>query len=159
MAQSLPIPFSLNQTQTFGMVGVALNQTARLNVVNAAAPPTGPVALVVCSMTLQLFDDQANKVAELAVDNLAPGKALHLDLARPAAAPNVTAPLRIQVRGVVIVGGRVTPQPVDTPALPVPVPSVCAVVPTLEVFDNDTGKTQVVLTNASVTPGLIVPLM
>jgi hypothetical protein len=157
MARSLPIPISLNQTQTFGMIGLALNQTARLNVVNAASPPTAPVALVVCNMTLQLFDDQANKLAELAVDNLEPGKALHLDLARPAAAPNVTAPLRIQVRGVVIVGAPITPQPLDTP--PVPVLAVCAVVPTLEVFDNDTGRTRNVLTNGSVTPGLIVPLM
>jgi hypothetical protein len=156
VAQTVPIPVSLNQTQSFGMIGVALNQTGRLNVVNTAPAPTGPVALVACSLTLQLFDDQANKVAELAVDNLEPGKALHLDLPRPAAASNVTDPLRIQVRGVVIVGGPILPRPLDPT---VAVLSVCAVAPTLEVFDNDTGKTQVVLTNASVSQGLIVPLM
>ena len=158
MIASAQIPFSVNQTQTFGTIGVAINQTARLNIVNAAPVPTGPTILPVCNMTLQLFDEQANKLAELAVDNLEPGKALHLDLARPAAAPNVTTPLRIQVRGVVIVGGPIAPQPVGGPAIAV-FSSLCAVVSTLEVFDNDTGKTQAILTNSNATFGSIVPLM
>jgi hypothetical protein len=156
VAQTATIPISLNQTQSFGMVGVAVNQTVRLNAVNTAPAPPGPVALAACNLTLQLFDEQANKVAELAVDNLEPGKAIHLDLPKPPAADDVTAPLRIQVRGVVIVGGPIMPQPLDAT---VPVLSVCGVSPTLEVFDNDTGKTRVILTNASVSQGRIMPLM
>ena len=48
------------------------------------------------------------------------------------------------------------PQPLDPT---VAVLSVCAVSPTLEMFDNDTGKTRVILTNASVWQGRIMPLM
>ena len=62
----LPIPASLNQTQGSGMIGVAINQTARLNVLNSAAPPPAdsPIATPACKVTLQVFDDQNTKLGE-----------------------------------------------------------------------------------------------
>lgn len=151
----IPSTIALNPTQMFGMVGVALNQTARLNVVNVTGPPVvaGAVPLV-CRLTLQFFDDQNTKVAELAVDSLDPGKATHLDYARPAATATAV-PARVQVRAVVVNTSAVTgvPQP-GAPTIQVVSP--CTVLPTVEVFDNDTGKTQVFMSGPSFTPSLVL---
>ncbi len=80
----LPIPSSFNQTQTFGMIGVALNQTARLNALNSSSAATiaSLTAPPACKVTLQIFDDQNLKLAELDIADLAPGTAQHLDFAR-----------------------------------------------------------------------------
>ncbi len=37
--------------------------------------------------------------------------------------------------------------------------STCTVVATLEIFDSDTGKTQVVLSSGAAAPGTIVPVL
>jgi hypothetical protein len=93
-----------------------------------------------CKLTLQFFDEQNNKLAELAVPALDPGKATHLDYSIPTAtATTAPTPQRIEVRGVVVVTGVSTPQP-TMPTIQVISP--CSVLPTLEVFDNDTGKTK-----------------
>jgi hypothetical protein len=158
-AQTAPaIPVALNQTQTFGMLGVASNQTARLNVLNSTAPPmVAGSAVQSCTLTLQFFDEQNNKLAELAVPGLDPGKASHLDYSIPTAtATTAPTPQRMQVRGVVVVSGVPMPQPTMPTIQAI---SPCSVLPTLEVFDNDTGKTQVVLTGPTSIPIGIVPLM
>jgi len=161
MAQSLPTVLTLTQTQTFGMAGVAVNQTARLNVVNIATPPAtaNPVAPAPCKVTLDIFDDQNARLEELAIDDLAPGKAMHLDYPRPVSTSPST-PLRVQVRGVVTTSPTFPPTAMQGPAIPLPLPSfACTVVSTLEVFDSDTGKSQIILANAAAVPGMIQPLL
>ena len=145
VAQPLqPTPANLPQTQGSGMIGVAINQTARLNVLNTATPPTDPTVTVpACKVTLQIFDDQNTKLAEMAADNVAPSSATHLDFVRPSTA----TPLRIQVRGIATVSLTLTGIPMPT-VIPIPL-APCSLASTLEVFDNDTGKTQVVLPVAS----------
>ena len=154
-AQMLPVPTSASQTQTFGMTGVAANQTARLNALNSAPQPSGSAGALpapsTCKVTLQIFDDQGTKLQELVIDNLSPGKAINLDYARPSST-TPAVPLRIQVRGVVTISSAFASTIVAVNGPAIIAPAFCSVVPTLEVFDSDTGKTQVILANASSVP-------
>ncbi len=145
VTQPLPIPAVLPQTQGSGMIGVAPNQTARLNVSNTNTPPTDPTVTVpACKVTLQFFDDQNSKLGETTVDNIAPSTAAHFDWVRPVSSPT---PQRVQVRGTAIVALSFTGLPMPA-AIGVPI-TPCNLNSTLEVFDNDTGKTQAVLPFAS----------
>jgi hypothetical protein len=154
-----PIPVSIfGQTQTTGMVGITVNQTARLNVLNSASPllQANPLPLRPCKVTLTIFDEQGAQLKQLVVDNLPPRTAKSLDFPGPVAVAGMTpVALRIQVRGAVSVSPGPLPEGMAQWFV---FPIACTVVPTLEVFDNDTGKTMVVLTNPSFVSTGIVPL-
>ncbi len=116
----------------YGMVGIADGETARLNIVNVGVPdPTTGIPPGPCRARLQFVDADGN---ELASRGVAPemGHAKFLDFT-PRFVPVDTAagaPLRAEIRAVVLTDNGVPPGP-------------CRV--TLEIFDNVTGRSEVVL--------------
>ncbi|HLJ50696.1 MAG TPA: hypothetical protein VKU01_32005 [Bryobacteraceae bacterium] len=114
--------------QTAGMVGLAPGQTARLNVLNPGLPAPAGTA-VICSGTLSIQDDKQNELKNTSVSVL-PGQSSAVDLN---ADTDLKISTRIQIRGVVSSFRT-------------------CLVPTLEIFDNATGKTTVIVTQTNVTP-------
>jgi hypothetical protein len=126
---------------TFGMVGIAAGQTARLNVVNAipVGPPQLPSGPPV-RVTIMFVDANGNpfNIGGALLQTtvmLSPGQSAFLDLnsdAIPVGPPIIPSgpPTRIQIRALVS----------DCEGC-----SSGLVVPTLEVFDNATGKTTLAL--------------
>lgn len=116
----------------FGMIGIAQGQTARLNLVHAVSgdvlSPPDP-----CRALLRFFDADGNLLARRRVD-VAPGRSTFLDFTPSFAPPigDVIAPARAQIRAAVAFGS-------DSLLAPDP----CRV--TLEIFDNATGRTEIVL--------------
>src|SRR5689334_17318109 len=128
----MPLPFS--RTLTFGMVGLAGGQVARLNVLN----PGG--AGDTCISELSFLDGNAGTLKFYAAQ-IASGKSIYVDLDR---ADIDTGTDRVQIRAVV----RTRPASADAgqPRTPVLAAS-CTIIPTLEVFNKRTGRTTVILTN------------
>ncbi len=110
---------------TFGMVGLAPGQTARLNVVNIG--PATPSSIP-CFMVLAFLDDSGKELTQRFVQ-VERGKAAFLDL--PASDD----------------GGRVQVRAIGFNPLLIPISLSCRLLPTLEVFDNDTGVSSLILTN------------
>lgn len=99
------------------MVGLAKGQTARLNVVNIGDPNVSP-----CEVQMVFYDSQGKELAR-DIQKLDPGMATFLDLSYAAIGdPN----LRVQFRAWVKVVGD---------------PTLCLA--SLEVFDDETGRTMV----------------
>jgi hypothetical protein len=125
------------QTTTFGIVGLARDQVARLNVLNPgnAYNDHSPV----CSAEMTFLDEEGR---ELKLGN-APvgwGKAASLEFDR---AEQKNGPLRLQIRGVV---KSAINRPNPTATSSVMPGAVCSLFPTLEIFDKNTGKTVLILT-------------
>ena len=146
-AQSV-IPFA--QSFTFGMIGVTADQVARLSVVSSAPGPAGQAS---CTIDLTFLDSDG-KIMKTARFALAPQKAAQLDLERRDV-PDAVG--RIQIRGSIA-------ETVSPSAGLISAGSACAPVTTLEVFDNDTGKTSFILTDPKMVPlgapppaGAVVP--
>ncbi len=114
----------------FSVIGVAATETARINVLNEAPDS---LAALGCRAVLQFFGTDGQLLKELTIDNLGPGKIAFLDFA---AADRQNKEGRTPVRAVVRsgYGGGANPPPKLLEA--------CRVVPNLEIFDADTGKTQ-----------------
>lgn len=136
----------------FRVLGVAQGQTARINVFNEA-PATAvrdPESLFGCRVVLQFYGIEGQLLKELAIDNLAPGKIAFLDLA---AADRPNKEVRTPIRAVARFGysGGANPPPGMLEA--------CQVVPSLELYDTDTGKADLVLNETKALPGssLAVP--
>jgi hypothetical protein len=105
----------------FGMVGITREQTARLNVVNVSREPI--------QLSLN-FTDGAGRMIRQTVETLMPDQATFLDISlsgidQVAGRIQIHASLEINARSSADVGRRL--------------------IPTLEVFDNSTGKTQIAL--------------
>ena len=150
-AQDPPIA-TTSQTQTSGMVGIAAGQSARLNALNPGLPaPLGTAAR--CPAVLSLVDDQGTvlKTASVTVD---PGKSISLDLNRDRDIASAAG--RVEIRAVVSMPPVTAPSPTAPPILP-PVLSYCTLIPTLEIIDNDTMRTHVVLTDSRFV-GLLIPV-
>ena len=142
------------QTTTFGMVGLARNQVARLNVLNPGNSYGNRSSA--CSAEMEFLDDQGHelKSSNSQVDW---DKAVSLEIN---GSELVKSTLRVQVRAVV----KSFIKPANPPSTSSVMPgAVCSFLPTLEIFDRDTGKTQLVLsegrsiilntpTNTPVTP-------
>jgi len=132
---------------SFGMVGFTSGQAIRLSVVNGLPPgptlPPGPIRVVMAfrDMNGQLLRNLKSGEVVRRVVNLARGEAAFLDLDYDELPPG---PSRLQVRGVVT--AELPPGPIR--ALP-PSP----IVPSLEVIDSDTGRTQFVISNPGVIRG------
>jgi hypothetical protein len=106
------------------MVGLAHGQTARLNVVNVGNPNISP-----CEVGLTFFDSRGALLVRDA-QTLRPGAAAFLNLNREAVGdPDI----RVQIRAVV--------QSSSTDCL-------AQVRASLEVYDNDTGKTTLIVAHA-----------
>ncbi len=129
-----------NHIETFGMVGVADGQTARLNVLNQGVQ--APALGLVCTVALSFVDEQGFvlKTSTVAVP---PGRSAFLDLDSTADLKLATNQ-RQQVRAVLtqMLQGQTT---------------ACPVTPTLEIFDRQTGKTSFVMWQTTVIPQILRP--
>lgn len=115
---------SESYSRNFGMTGITLSQTARLSVVSVDNPDLRPVRVEL------LFLDNQGRVLAQSQETLLPGQAALLDLRGVEAARGVNrAQIRAQVRFV------------DNPDIRV----AQKVLPTLEVIDNASGRTTVVV--------------
>ena len=135
------------QLATFGMVGLAANQTARLNALGQ--PMGGPIiAGASCEATLEFFNDQGASLKTSMPLKVVGGQSVHFDLQRSDIDGDVD---RREIRGTVRTS-FVGPQ-----GSAIPVFGFCSVIPTLEVFDQESGRTMTVLESTHALP-LILPL-
>jgi hypothetical protein len=134
----------------FAMVGVVPGQTVRLIALNAG--PGGPalpsgVAPGSCGggVTFEFYGVGGELLKKTVINNLEPGKAAFLDLSHNEL-PKGAA--RTQVRAVLRFGyDRGYPPDRETRAR-----FECNLLPSLEIFENATGKTTLVLTDAKPLP-------
>jgi hypothetical protein len=130
-------PFPNSQTVTFGMIGLAANQTARLSVLNPAVMPLPAPAA--CSAQITFLDARGNSL-KTGTAPVAPQQAISLDLGLGEISGDAN---RVQIRATVtstIVGA----------APDIPLSSFgCSLIPTLEIFDNDSARTSLILTQAT----------
>lgn len=131
----------------FGLIGLARGQTARLNVVNlrrvaaaaptadqtvpASEPTTHPVPAVPCNVRLRFVDQRGNTIAR-SVESIMPGDGAFLDLPFHEAIPPGFDGKRFEIRAIV----HVLRRPDETRR--------CATISTLEIFDNENGRTEVI---------------
>jgi hypothetical protein len=140
MAQSTT-PIVPVAVHTSGMVGLTEGQTARLNVLNPGAP--GPAATgAICSAQLSFLNNQGYVIKTTPVSVL-PGKSISFNLDRDIDLA-ADRDQRVQIRATI-------GYPAVTPATSTSLP-VCALLPTLEVFNNDTGRTQFIVGHFAAIP-------
>lgn len=125
MAQSSSVQ---NQQWTTNVVGVAAGQTARLNVLYPTAP--APILQALCSVTLNIADDQGKILRTTTVSQLIGGKTVNLDVN---ADTDLAGSERTEIHGYVITPG-------------------CALTASLELIDNATQKTLLVTGSALTYP-------
>ena len=148
-AQQAPIPATFTQVQSSGIVGITGSQTARLNLLNlGATPPAGVSAS--CSAQVTFLDDKDTTLTTSTV-TVDPGKSTLVDY------PS-TASGRQQIR--VTIGITHPNVTAPTPGMPVAIPIFyCSLVPALEIFDNSTSKTTVVVNDFHYVLAYPTPLM
>jgi len=122
MAQSTTpmLPIALH---TSGTVGLTAGQTARLNVLNPGA--LAPAVAMVCAAQLSFLNAQGTVLKTTSV-TVPPGESMSFNLDRDV--DLIVSDLRVQVRAVIAYTSN-----------------TCALLPTLEVFNDDTGRTQFVV--------------
>jgi hypothetical protein len=136
-AQSTAPNIPVTHTRTSGVVGLAQGQTARFNVLR---PNENEPATVPCAAVLTYFDG-AGKQLKSSTVTVAPGTVGYLnldsdiDLALPVSQWK-------QIRVTVTV--PLVPPPASSSTAVKPIP-ICRLIPTLEIFDELTGRTTVVL--------------
>ncbi len=139
------MPIFFPQVQTFGMVGLTQGQTARLNLLNPGVLP--PLATgAICSAQVSFLDNKG-AVLKTAPISVLPGQSVPFDLNRDTDVTSTDQ--RVQIRAILQ-----TPLPSPIVASPQQLMG-CPLIPTLEIFDNDTGRTQVVITE---TRGVLGPV-
>ena len=146
-ARTMPLCGTCRSLFSFGMVGITADQTARLNVVNTKKcdhPPCAPaqVELRFVNSSGSPFTNVDGGQPSQSMVTLASGQSGFLDLRGSFSCPGgCTAPARVQIRA--------------------EVPSCVGcgsangsgfVIPTLEVFDNATGKTAFVMPDYPAIP-------
>lgn len=150
--QTMPGFMPVTQIQSSGMAGITAGQTARLSALNPGVP--APLATGArCPVHVAFMDDQGTllKSADIIVD---PGKSASVDLNRDTDISTSTP--RLQIRAVLTF----------TPSTPPPTSVMpgsgsgftgfvsivaCRLIPTLEIFDNASSKTQFVLSDFGFT--------
>ncbi len=133
-AQTTAPNIPVTDTRTSGAVGIAQGQTARFNVLRP-----NETATATCSAVLTYFDGAGTQLKTSTV-TVAPGTVGYLDLFSDTDLA-LAADQRKQIRVTVAV-------PVATPSSSsstTKVVPVCRLIPTLEIFDELTGKASVVL--------------
>ena len=143
-AQSMPMIPAGPQLSTFGMVGLADGQTARLNALGL--PMGGPIiAGASCEVTFTFYGEDGKSLKSATIP-VTQGAAVHFDLQRADIDADTD---RREIRGTVR-------SVLSTPAAS-PLNLSCSVMPTLEIFDTLTGKTTVVLETPRALP-TVLPL-
>lgn len=128
------IPATANRNRTSGMIGVAPNQTVRLNVLSLN-PNTGTP--IMCSVALQFVDVQNRVLKQQTVANIPPGQAVALDVRREDIA--AATPTRLEIRSIVLDPAVPPPASAGEPNIPAGPP--CRVAANVEVFDDTIGAT------------------
>ena len=145
------------QAVSTGIVSFSTNQTAQLNVVNlnpvAGTPGT---TATICTVELQFFDSNFSLLKQVVINNVSPGAAASLTLARTEVTGSSTP--RVAIRGVV----RTNPASSTTIGAGTGTTSIafagCPVKTTLEIYNNDTGITQLVMGDVQSIGGYTFPL-
>jgi hypothetical protein len=136
-AQSTPV-IPAEEPRTSGMVGLVDGQAARLNVLNPGpAVPAVPAVGTACIASLEFWDGQGLLLKSLTV-NVAAGKSAYLDLFGDKDL-TLAGIVRREIRA------TISMPPVPATAATTTVPTTCKLIGTLEILDESTGKTQVVL--------------
>jgi hypothetical protein len=132
----------------FAMIGIAIGESARVNAVNIGNASSTPDSS--CSVTLQFLDSDGQLLKQKVV-TLQSGKAALLDIGR-GELPGGNDP-RAEIRAVLLFGyyGGANPPPAVLQKFD------CNIVPSLEVFDNNTGRTSFILTDAKQLPPPATP--
>ena len=141
-AQVAPLPGPTTNTITlsFGVIGLASGESVRINVLNLVrTPPPLGIAQIPCRTELSFYDADGKLLKQKVVDNLGFGRADFVDLDR---AEITSATGRVQVAAAVKVGSNQS--------------FFCSITPTIEVYDDATGRASTVLTNTA-SQSLIVP--
>jgi hypothetical protein len=136
-AQTTAPNMPVTDTRTSGAVGIAQGQTARFNVLRP-----NETATAACSAVLTYFDGAGTQLKTSTV-TVAPGTVGYLDLFSDrdlALSVDQRKQIRVTVAVPVATPTAASPSPVKTMAAP-----VCRLIPTLEIFDEVTGKISVVL--------------
>lgn len=113
--------FNNVQRTTWG-VGIAAGQTARLTILYPTVP--APLLQVLCSATLTIADDQRKNLKSITVPQISGGNSVSLDLN---ADTDLAGMARTQIHGISIAANG------------------CRLITTLEIIDNITQKTVVVV--------------
>ena len=155
-AGAQPAILAINpQYVTFGMVGLASGQTARLNAL--ALPVGGPIiAGASCQVTFDFYNE-AGKTLKTGTATVAQGAAVHFDMLRTEVDSLAG---RSEIRGALRAAFVNSPAIVTpgTPGMPItPVSAFCSVLPTLEIFDSTSGQTTVVLQQTTAL-SLVTPM-
>ncbi len=132
-AQSTPTPAPVPDSRTSGMVGIALGQTARFNVLNPASSSSATAPT--CSAVLTYYDATGATLKTSTV-SVAPGTAGYLDLFSDVDLA-LPAGQRKQIRATFL--------SLDVPATSTSTVSGCRLIGNLEIFNTATGATQVVI--------------
>ena len=122
-------PLTQNGQVTSGVVGITPGQTARFNVLYPTAP--APILQIVCSATLVFADDQGYVLKTKDVSQLTAGKSVSLDLN---ADTDTAGSSRTQIHAFSVS------------------PSGCVYVATLELIDNVTQRTVLVVGSRQTYP-------
>jgi hypothetical protein len=134
-AQTTAPNIPVTDTRTSGAVGIAQGQTARFNVLRP-----NETAAATCSAVLTYFDGAGTQLKTSTV-TVAPGAVGYLDLFSDADLA-LAVNQRRQIR--VTVAVPVAP-PASSSSTTAKVAPVCRLIPTLEIFDEVTGKASLVL--------------
>jgi hypothetical protein len=150
-AQTVPV----ETIETTRMIGIAYGQTARLNLLNPSAVTPVAAAAVPCTASVQYLD-ASGTVLKTATVTVAPGVSVPVDLHSDSDL-SLAVNGRREIRAIIAVplisltplvppppseaaGATPTPTPTSTPA--------CTLLPTLEIFDTLTGRTEALLGRA-----------
>lgn len=135
--------------ETTGMVGLAENQTARLNLLNPGVQP--PATGASCTATVTFIDGLGNvlKTASVAVT---PGTSGGLNLDSEVDL-SIAYGDRREIRAVITLPGV---PPVTATATAPPLVPACNLIPTLEIFDTPSGRTLVTLGGIHIVPSATV---
>jgi hypothetical protein len=117
---------------TFAVVGVAANQTARLNVLNPGGSTPGGAVRCIAEL---MFMNSEGEIETSKTFEVPENKAVFLDFP-----PMLAGAERLQLRAALKITASLSELP--EPGIPI---SACNLLPSLEVFDTRTGKTRVVL--------------
>jgi hypothetical protein len=135
-------------SETTAMIGLAQGQTAQLNLLNPGVQPSATG--VICTAAVSYFDSTGTllKTSTLSV---APGKSGSTDLSGDMDL-NIAAGARREIRAQISIPS--IPPPTSTGGTPIAAP-VCKLIPTLEIFDNVTGRTLVTLGRVEAIPSIV----
>lgn len=134
--QGTSMPVWYPQVQTFGTVGLTAGQTARLNVLNPGV--LAPLATGAACSAQVSFLDARGSVLKTSPVSVLPGQSVPFDLNRDTDV--MVTDQRLQIRATF-------QSPMPSPIVASPAQWFgCPMILTLEIFDNNTGKTQFVMT-------------